>query len=73
MLDNLIYLDGDTIKDFVEDLLTLRHERRFKNDAQRKAVFANGYDPKKKKKESNEDETEDEKKTLSYFENVGKS
>ena len=69
VLDNLIrYLDGDTIKDFVEDFRR-HHDMKegFKSDAQRKAAFANGYDPKKKKKESvNEDETDDEKKTAIY-------
>ena len=64
-------MSGDQIKDFVADFR--RHhdmpemEEGFKTDAQRKAAFANGYDPKKKKKESeNEDETDDDKKTAIY-------
>lgn len=72
VFDELVrYMSGDQIKDFVADFR--RHhdmndmEEGFKSDAQRKAAFANGYDPKKKKKESvNEDETDDEKASTIY-------
>ena len=72
VFDELVrYMSGDQIKDFVADYR--RHhdmndmEEGFKSDAQRKAAFANGYDPKKKKKESvNEDETDDEKASTIY-------
>lgn len=72
VFDELVrYMSGDQIKDFVADFR--RHhdmndmEEGFKSDAQRKAAFANGYDPKKKKKESvNEDETDEEKASTIY-------
>ena len=56
VFDELVrYMSGDQIKDFVADFR--RHhdmpamEEGFASDAQRKAAFANGYDPKKKKKD----------------------
>ena len=70
VFDELVrYMSGDQIKDFVADFR--RHhdmpamEEGFASDAQRKAAFANGYDPKKKKKVK-EDETDDDKKTAIY-------
>ena len=50
VLENLImYLDGDTIRDFVDDFRQMHDMNEgFSSDAQRKAAFANGYKPKKK-------------------------
>lgn len=70
VFDELVrYMSGDQIKDFVADFR--RHhdmpamEEGFASDAQRKAAFANGYDPKKKKKVK-EDETDEEKASAIY-------
>ena len=70
VFDELVrYMSGDQIKDFVADFR--RHhdmpamEEGFASDAQRKAAFANGYDPKKKKKVK-EDETDEEKASTIY-------